>query len=123
MNSRPCVVRVPSCPVWDSDVCRSDQSIRINCSTLIAIVLHAFRRAIGMAPLYLLLGMFLLWLCGGFSHLSQGVLSHGMFSSLGPDDVASFLLMHGGLRSRAPWLPIGSFWTVPVADLFSACHW
>lgn len=32
--------------------------LEITALALIAIVLHAFRRAIGMAPLYLMLGMF-----------------------------------------------------------------
>ncbi len=58
--------------------------LEITALALIAIVLHAFRRAIGMAPLYLMLGMFfIVALVADSPRIYQGVLSHGMFSGLG----------------------------------------
>ena len=51
---------------------------------LIAIVLHAFRRSIGMAPLYLLLGMFfVIALVADSPRLYNGMLMQGMFGGLG----------------------------------------
>ena len=50
----------------------------------IAIVLHAFRRSIGQAPLYLMLGMYyIVALLADSPQLYHGVLSQGMFKGLG----------------------------------------
>jgi len=58
--------------------------LELTALALIAIVLHAFRRAIGMAPLYLMLGMFfIVALVADSPRIYQGVLSNGMFSGLG----------------------------------------
>ncbi|MDD3694706.1 MAG: ATP-binding protein [Lentisphaeria bacterium] len=51
---------------------------------LIAVVLHAFRRSIGMASLYLLLGMFfIVALVADSPRLYDGMLTQGMFGGLG----------------------------------------
>jgi hypothetical protein len=51
---------------------------------LIAVVLHAFRRSIGMASLYLLLGMFfIVALVADSPRLYDGMLTLGMFGGLG----------------------------------------
>ncbi|MFA6929429.1 MAG: ATP-binding protein [Lentisphaeria bacterium] len=58
--------------------------LEITALALIAIVLHAFRRSIGMAPLYLMMGMFfIVALVADSPRLYRGVLSQGMFSGLG----------------------------------------
>jgi signal transduction histidine kinase len=58
--------------------------LELSALALIAIVLHAFRRAIGMAPLYLMLGMFfIVALVADSPRIYQGVLSYGMFGGLG----------------------------------------
>lgn len=50
----------------------------------IAIVLHAFRRSFGVAPLYLMLGMYyIVALLADSPQLYHGVLSQGMFKGLG----------------------------------------